>query len=229
MQKKTPATAAPPRKSKPRTTAARSTAARPAEAPPQRNICVYCGSGPGNKPIYVETARALGRALGQSGIGLVYGGGGRGLMGEVARATLAAGGYVTGIIPDFLYGPEHALEDVQEILVVKSMHHRKQEMYERSDAFIALPGGIGTLEELVEQLTWAQIGHHAKPIAIVDCDRYWQPFIALMEHMRANAFIRPGLEIDLIVDADPQRVVAAITKALEAPRPRDAAVIADQM
>lgn len=198
---------------------------------PAHNICVYCGSGPGAKPIYAEAARALGGALAVADIGLVYGGGSRGLMGEVARAALAAGGYVSGIIPDFLYGPEQALENVQDLVVVKSMHHRKQEMYERSDAFIALPGGVGTLEELVEQLTWAQIGHHSKPIAIVDTGGYWQPFVTLISHMRENAFIRPGLEVELIVAEEPAAVLAAVRQKLEVTttQPQPEKLITDQM
>jgi uncharacterized protein (TIGR00730 family) len=206
-------------------------AARPAprKTRPKHNICVYCGSGPGTKPMFAEAARALGGALAAADIGLVYGGGSRGLMGEVARATLAAGGYVSGIIPDFLYGPEQALADVQDLVVVKSMHHRKQEMYERSDAFIALPGGVGTLEELVEQLTWAQIGHHAKPIAVVDTGGYWQPFVTLIGHMRENAFIRPGLEVELIVAEEPAAVLAAVRKRLGVTLVQTEKLIMDQM
>src|SRR5262245_15209329 len=119
-------------------------------AQPVRNVCVYCGSGKGNNPAYADAARTLGRSLAEYGIGLVYGGGGMGLMGEVARATLDAGGRVTGIIPEFLVEREHMLRDADELIVTANMHERKQLMFERSDAFVALPGGIGTLEELVE-------------------------------------------------------------------------------
>ena len=144
-----------------------------------RNICVYCGSSAGDDARFGQAAEALGRALAAEGIGLVYGGGGEGLMGRLARATLAGGGYVTGIIPNFLVRKEHALTDAQEMLVVETMHARKQAMFDRADAFVALPGGVGTLEELVEQLTWAQLNRHAKPILIADIAGFWRPLLAL--------------------------------------------------
>ncbi len=164
-----------------------------------RNVCVYCGSGDGDDPRFAEAAEALGRALAAAGIGLVYGGGGEGLMGRVARATLAGGGYVTGIIPSFLVRKEHALTDAQEVLVVDNMHERKQAMYERADAFVALPGGIGTLEELVEQMTWAQLGRHKKPILIADVAGFWRPLLALIAHMNDSGFIRRGFELRYLV------------------------------
>jgi hypothetical protein len=162
---------------------------------PIRNVCVYCGSSPGHEPAYVAAARSLGRQLAESGVGLVYGGGGLGLMGETARAVLAHGGQVTGIIPEFLSEKEHMLRDVTELLVVDDMHQRKKLMFERSDAFVALPGGIGTLEELVEQLTWAQLGRHTKPIVLVNVDGFWAPFVTLLEHMKAEGFIRPEMAV----------------------------------
>ena len=162
------------------------------------NICVYCGSGPGRNPAYMKAASTLGKAMAERGIGLVYGGGSLGLMGEVARGVLAAGGRVTGIIPQFLSGREQMLRDVQELIVVDDMHQRKRLMFERSDAFVALPGGIGTLEELVEQLTWAQLGQHQKPIVLADIDGFWQPFLKLLGHMRDEAFIRQGLEVRFV-------------------------------
>ncbi len=162
---------------------------------PVRSVCVYCGSGPGVNPAYAEAARALGRSFAQNGIRLVYGGGGLGLMGEVARATLEAGGAVTGIIPDFLMEREHMLREVTDLIVTADMHERKRLMFERSDAFVALPGGIGTLEELVEQLTWAQLGRHSKPIVVANIDGFWTPFLDLLTHMRSQAFIRPGLDV----------------------------------
>lgn len=160
-----------------------------------RSVCVYCGSGSGENPIYAEAARTLGRTLADANIGLVYGGGGLGLMGEVARATLEGGGKVTGIIPDFLSEREQMLQDVTDLIVTSDMHERKRLMFEHSDAFVALPGGIGTLEELVEQLTWAQLGQHTKPIVVADIAGFWSPFLHLLEHMRGQAFIRPGLEV----------------------------------
>jgi uncharacterized protein (TIGR00730 family) len=162
---------------------------------PIRNVCVYCGSSPGHDPAYAAAARSLGRFLAESGVGLVYGGGGLGLMGETARAVLAHGGQVTGIIPEFLSEKEHMLRDVTELIVVDDMHQRKKLMFDRSDAFVALPGGIGTLEELVEQLTWAQLGRHTKPIVLVNVEGFWAPFVTLLEHMKAEGFIRPEMAV----------------------------------
>lgn len=168
-----------------------------------RSICVYCGSGLGENPAYSAAAQTLGRSLAENGIRLVYGGGGLGLMGEVAKATLEAGGAVTGIIPEFLVEREHMLREVTDLLVTADMHQRKKMMFERSDAFVALPGGIGTLEELVEQLTWAQLGQHNKPIIVANIAEFWAPFLGLLEHMRTEAFIRRGLEVpyDVVTDA----------------------------
>jgi len=180
---------------------------------PARSICVYCGSGPGNKPVYAAAARTLGCALAGAGIGLVYGGGGHGLMGEVARATIAAGGYVTGIIPEFLINREHMLREADELVVTRDMHERKRLMYERSDAFVALPGGIGTLEELVEQLTWSQLGQHAKPIVVVNIEGFWAPFLSLLAHMKADAFIRNGLDVSFAVVETAERIVPAVSAA----------------
>src|SRR5579863_6065505 len=133
-----------------------------------RSVCVYCGSSPGNEARFGEAADALGEALAAEGLGLVYGGGGDGLMGRLARSTLARGGYVTGIIPSFLVRKEHALTAAHELIIVEDMHERKRAMFDRADAFVALPGGVGTLEELVEQMTWAQLNRHTKPILIAD-------------------------------------------------------------
>jgi uncharacterized protein (TIGR00730 family) len=178
-----------------------------------QNICVYCGSGKGNDPAYAEAAHALGRSLADHGIGLVYGGGGMGLMGEVARATLDAGGRVTGIIPGFLTEREHMLLDADELVITANMHERKQLMFEKSDAFVALPGGIGTLEELVEQLTWYQLGQHTKPIVIANIRGFWAPFLSLLQHMRQDAFIRNGLEVSFTVVDDAAKIVPAVIAA----------------
>lgn len=164
-----------------------------------RSVCVFCGSGPGTDPIFMQGARALGRAMAESGVGLVYGGGSHGLMGEVARATLEHGGHVTGIIPEFLKGKELMLEGAQEMIVTNDMHERKKLMFERADAFVALPGGVGTLEELVEQLTWRQLGQHHKPILLASLNGFWKPLLVLFAHMREFHFIRPGLEVPYIV------------------------------
>jgi len=164
-----------------------------------RTVCVYCGSGPGTEPAYMEAARAFGRLLATDGVGLVYGGGSNGLMGAVATAVLDNGGHVTGIIPEFLESREHTLRRAQEVIVTPDMHVRKQTMFDKADAFVALPGGIGTLEELVEQLTWAQLGRHRKPILIVNIAGFWDPLCVLLEHMRRTAFIRLELGVTLLV------------------------------
>lgn len=163
-----------------------------------KTVCVYCGSGPGTNPRFVEAAIALGKALAENGIRLVYGGGSIGLMGALAKSVLDHGGSVTGIIPEFLKARENALTRVQEMIVTPDMHERKRLMFERSDAFVALPGGIGTLEELVEQLTWQQLGRHSKPVLLANVDNFWEPLIALLAHMRATAFIRPTLTVDIL-------------------------------
>jgi uncharacterized protein (TIGR00730 family) len=163
-----------------------------------KTVCVYCGSGPGTNPRFIEAAIALGKALAENGVGLVYGGGSIGLMGAVATATLDHGGTVTGIIPDFLTKRENALGRSQELIVTHDMHERKRLMFERSDAFVALPGGIGTLEELVEQLTWQQLGRHSKPILLANIENFWEPLLELFAHMRTTAFIRPMLALDIL-------------------------------
>jgi uncharacterized protein (TIGR00730 family) len=164
-----------------------------------KNVCVYCGSGPGTDPAYEAAAEALGAQLAKAGIGLVYGGGSLGLMGTVARSVLEAGGHVTGIIPDFLSTREKMLKDVQELVVTKDMHERKKLMFEKSDAFVALPGGVGTLEETVEMLTWSQLGRHKKPILLANVKQFWVPLIELFEHMRAQEFIRQDLMVRYLV------------------------------
>jgi hypothetical protein len=163
-----------------------------------KTVCVYCGSGPGTNPRFMEAATALGKALAENSIRLVYGGGSIGLMGAVATAALDHGGSVTGIIPDFLTSRENALARVQELIVTPDMHERKRLMFERSDAFVALPGGIGTLEELVEQLTWQQLGRHTKPVLLANIDGFWEPLLALLTHMRATQFIRATLTVDIL-------------------------------
>jgi uncharacterized protein (TIGR00730 family) len=152
-------------------------------------ICVYCGSASGSDPAFSVAARSLGAAMAANGVDLVYGGGGIGLMGEVARAVIDGGGYVTGIIPDFLKQREVHMKDVQDLVVTKDMHERKMLMYERADAFVALPGGIGTLEELIEQLTWAQLGQHRKPIVIANVAGFWDPLLTLLAHMHEQKFL----------------------------------------
>ncbi len=178
-----------------------------------RSICVYCGSGSGSDPAFAAAAKALGRAMAAENIGLVYGGGAIGLMGIVARSVLDHGGHVTGIIPDFLMAKERMLSDVQDTIVVSDMHTRKQMMFEKADAFVALPGGIGTLEELVEQMTWAQLGRHRKPILMLSVADFYKPLLVLLAHMRQSGFIRAGMELNYLVAERPDDVIGMLRDA----------------
>ncbi len=180
-----------------------------------KSICVYCAAGPGKVPAFMDAASSFGRALAENGIRLVYGGGSVGLMGALADSVLDNGGMVTGVIPDFLVNREHMLVRVQERIITRDMHERKRVMFERADAFVALPGGIGTLEELFEQLTWAQLGRHKKPILILNIEHFWDPLCALIDHIRRLEFIRAGLSVDLLVA---ERVDEILPKLLEAAR-----------
>lgn len=162
-------------------------------------ICVYCGSGPGTDPAFVEAATAFGAILAKNGIGLVYGGGSVGMMGMLADSVRKHGGNVTGIIPEFLTIREHAKRDANNLIVTKDMHERKRKMFEMADAFVAMPGGVGTLEELVEQLTWVQLGRHRKPVLLANIQDFWQPLCALLDHMKKLEFIRGDLDFELLV------------------------------
>jgi uncharacterized protein (TIGR00730 family) len=193
-----------------------------------RTVCVYCGSGPGTNPRFVEAAIALGKTLAKNGIRLVYGGGSIGLMGAIATSALDHGGSVTGIIPDFLTARENALTRVQELVVTPDMHERKRLMFERSDAFVALPGGIGTLEELVEQLTWQQLGRHSKPVLLANIDGFWEPLLALLAHMRATEFIRPSLSVDILKAERVEDILPRLRSAI-ASAPEGAEELAPEM
>jgi uncharacterized protein (TIGR00730 family) len=162
-----------------------------------RTVCVYCGSGSGTNPRFIEAAQAVGKIFAENGIRLVYGGGSVGMMGAVARAVLDHGGEVTGIIPDFLVQKE-VMMPLKDLIVTPDMHERKRLMFEHSDAFVALPGGIGTLEELVEQLTWKQLGRHAKPVLLADIDGFWEPLLELFVHMRSTQFIRTDMSVEIL-------------------------------
>ncbi|WP_457796374.1 LOG family protein [Methylocystis sp. S23] len=164
-----------------------------------KDICVYCGSAKGDDPRYAIAAETFGRTLAKAGVGLVFGGGSCGLMGVAARATLNAGGRVTGVIPAFLDKREIALQGITDLIVVEDMHTRKRLMFEKSDAFVALPGGVGTLEELTEQLTWIQLGRHTKPLVIVDIGGFWRPLLTLFAHMHNSGFIREGYDVRYMV------------------------------
>ena len=192
-----------------------------------RTLCVYCGSGPGTDPAFAEAARQFGKILADNRVGLVFGGGSLGLMGTLATSVLDHGGRVTGVIPEFLTGREHVMARAQEIIVTRDMHERKRIMFERADAFVALPGGVGTLEELVEQLTWVQLGRHTKPVVVANIEGFWNPFLSLLTHMKADAFIRPGLEVSFTVVDDAHKIVPAIIAAsMKHAEPVDEAVLA---
>ena len=178
-----------------------------------RTVCVYCGSSPGTDPAFMEAARRFGELMARENVGLVYGGGSRGLMGAVANAVLDHGGQVTGIIPEFLQNREQTLKRAQEVIITPDMHVRKQTMFDRADAFVALPGGIGTLEELVEQLTWAQLGRHKKPILILNTKKFWDPLCALLDHMRRLEFIRADLAVALLVADRPEDILPKLRQA----------------
>jgi uncharacterized protein (TIGR00730 family) len=156
-----------------------------------RRLCVFCGSSPGARPIYAQAAQALAEELNRRGTGLVYGGGNVGLMGILADAVLAGGGEVIGVIPESLMGWEVAHRGLTDLRIVDSMHARKALMADLADGFIALPGGLGTLEELLEIFTWAQLGFHRKPMGLLDVDAYFAPLLALLDHAVSERFLRP--------------------------------------
>lgn len=164
-----------------------------------RAVCVYCGTQTGVEPAYLAGAQTLGRALAGAKIRLVYGGASIGIMGAIARAVLEEGGEVTGIIPEFLTRREGIFDSLTQTIITKSMHERKQLMFEHADGFVALPGGIGTLEELVEMMTWLQLGRHKKPIVLGNINGFWQPFVDLIGHMTAQGFIHGAMPISFKV------------------------------
>jgi uncharacterized protein (TIGR00730 family) len=189
-----------------------------------RSICVYCGSSPGRDPLYVEAAEVLGRAMAEAGLRLVYGGGGKGIMGAVAASVSKGGGTVVGIIPRFLISKEAteaALARLDELVVTEDMHTRKHRMFDESDAFVALPGGIGTLEEIVEIMTWAQLGRHAKPIVLANIGGFWTPLIRLLDHMREAGFLHTAHKIAPLVIDDAADIVPAILRMQGKPRITD--------
>lgn len=189
--------------------------------PPEiRHVCVYCGSRPGGRPAYAEAARRFGSLLAESGVGLVTGGGRVGLMGEVADAALAAGGEAVGVIPQALVDREVAHEGMTRLHVVQTMHERKALMAGLADAFVALPGGLGTLEEISEALTWAQLGIHAKPCGLLNVGGYFDPLVRFVDHAVAEGFVRPEHRAALVVEADP----AALLDRLRAHKPAAAGV-----
>lgn len=170
-------------------------------------ICVYCASNDGVRPEYLESARTMGRLLAERGIAIVYGGGRTGLMGALADSALAAGGEVIGVMPHALVEREVAHHGLTSLQVVDSMHERKLLLAEMADAFIALPGGLGTLEELFETWTWAQLGVHCKPVALLDVASYWKPLVHFMAHVEAEGFLRGTPQEWLVIDSDANRLL----------------------
>jgi uncharacterized protein (TIGR00730 family) len=179
------------------------------------SVCVYCGARHGGKPIYTDAARALGAAIGSRGWQLVYGGGKVGLMGEVADATLAAGGRVVGVIPESLKNLEVGHLGLDELHVVPTMHIRKQMMAERADLFIALPGGIGTLEELYEVWTWRQLGYHDQPMGLLNIDGYYDQLLAFMKHSVAQGFLSAPQNDVLQVGQDPEALLLLLASQVQ--------------
>jgi uncharacterized protein (TIGR00730 family) len=181
-----------------------------------RSICVYCGSSSGVDRSFELAAAQLGRTMAENGLRLVYGGGTKGLMGAVSRGVMEGGGKVCGIIPRFLMhkeATEEALGSLDELIITEDMHERKHAMFERADAFVTLPGGIGTLEEVIEIMTWAQLGRHTKPIVLANIDGFWNPLIALLDHMREAGFIHTAHRVQPLVIDRAEDIVPAIVAA----------------
>lgn len=170
-------------------------------------VCVFCGSNTGSDPAYAEAARNLGRVLARDGIALVYGGGSVGLMGEVADAVLAAGGEVIGVIPHALWAREVGHRGLTDLRIVETMHERKAMMADLSDAFIALPGGLGTMEEIFEIWTWSQLGLHAKPVGFLDVNGFYTPLMQFLDRAVRERFLKEAHRSIAMIDADPERLL----------------------
>ena len=177
-----------------------------------RRVCVFCGSSVGNQPAYAEAARAMGAVLAKRGIGLVYGGGNVGLMGVVADAVMAHGGEAIGVIPHSLADREIAHGGITQLHVVDSMHARKAMMAELSDAFVAMPGGVGTFEEFFEVVTWTQLGLHRKPCGLLNVQGFYTPLAAFIDQAVSEGFIKPVHRAAIIVDSDPARLLDTLAK-----------------
>lgn len=177
-----------------------------------KRVCVFCGSRNGTRDQYVAAARRTGEALARRGIGLVYGGGGIGLMGVLADAAVSAGGDVIGVIPEALMAREVAHRGLPDLRVVASMHERKALMAELADAFVALPGGFGTLEEFCEALTWAQLGIHRKPCGLLNVEGFFDPLLSLFDHAVRERFVSPDHRSLVVVEEDPERLLDALSR-----------------
>ncbi|CTQ54210.1 LOG family protein ORF6 in fasciation locus [Roseibium album] len=194
------------------------------------SVCVYCGSSFGSDSTHEAAATRLGQLIAEAGLRLVYGGGSVGLMGTVANSALESGGKVTGIIPHFLEKREVMLESLEDLIITKDMHERKHLMFQKSDAFIALPGGIGTLEEAVEMMTWAQLGQHRKPVILANINGFWSPLLELLDHMRAQGYIRPETEVPYLVAKKIEDILPLLRQAMSGksqPPPGEVASITD--
>jgi uncharacterized protein (TIGR00730 family) len=178
-----------------------------------KRVCVYCGSNQGHDPRFAASARRFGEILAASRVGLVFGCGSIGLMGTLARAVHDHGGEVIGVIPEFLKSQERLFADADEVVITRDMHERKRLMFERADAFVALPGGVGTLEEVVEQLTWAQLGRHRKPILIANIAGFWDPLLGMFEHMLGLGFLANGRQLSYLVADDVEEILPALAAA----------------
>ena len=184
-----------------------------------RRVCVFCGSSAGVRAEYAAAARGLGALLAREGIGLVFGGGGVGLMGALADAALAAGGEVIGVIPHGLVARELAHPAVRDLRIVTTIHERKALMNELSDGFLALPGGLGTLEEFFEVWSWAQLGAHGKSCGLLNVYGYWAPLLALLDHLEGQGFVQPADRDLILVEADAARLLARMAAWQPPPRP----------
>lgn len=185
------------------------------DSTPIRSICVYCGSRPGRDSSYMNAGRELGKSIAENGLRLIYGGGTKGIMGAVASGVLSHGGQVTGIIPEFLVDMEatrHSLGQLDELIITADMHERKHGMFERADAFVALPGGIGTLEEIVEIMTWGQLGRHEKPMVFANINGFWDPMMELIRHMTEEGFIHTSHRVQPLVIDKVADIIPAIRK-----------------
>ncbi|WP_213778979.1 TIGR00730 family Rossman fold protein [Caballeronia sp. dw_276] len=173
-------------------------------------VCVYCGSSYGARPVYAEAAKAFGRALVQADLALIYGGGSVGLMGTIADEVLAHGGRAIGVIPELLMNKEVGHKGLTELHVVPDMHQRKKKMADLSDAFVSMPGGVGTFEELFEVYTWAQLRYHEKPVALLNIDNYYDPLLAMLKHTVEEGFMRAPFLDMLQVESDPVKLIGAL-------------------
>jgi uncharacterized protein (TIGR00730 family) len=197
-----------------------------------KSVCVYCGSSQGNDPAYVAAGHTLGAALAQSGLRLVYGGGTKGIMGAVAKGAASHGGQILGIIPKFLMNkeaPDSHRSANAEVVITETMHQRKHLMFEQSDAFVALPGGIGTVEEIIEMMTWGQLGHHAKPLVFANVLGFWDPMRVMLDHIREQGFLHSSHNIRMYLIEKPEDIVPQLQVMAEPAHPEGDARIIERL